>query len=110
VRLRTLKEEVLDFADRFRGRSTPLRPPRRLLSHWGEAEGFHEAGARYVRHFVEIGGLRPEHTVLEVGCGIGRMAIALTSFMGSGTYDGFDVAPQGVRWCQRNVTPLDRGR
>ena len=41
--------------------------------------------------------------MLDVGCGIGRMARVLTTVLRPpGTYDGFDVAPSGIEWCRRH--------
>jgi len=53
-----------------------------------------------VRH-----GLKPEHRVLDVGCGVGRVALPLTRFITSGTYDGFDIVKRWIRWCRRHITP-----
>ena len=40
-----------------------------------------------------------------MGCGIGRIAIPLTQYLKTGTYDGFDIVRHGVEWCQQKVTP-----
>jgi SAM-dependent methyltransferase len=63
-------------------------------------------GCEFVRHFVELGGLRPQHRVLEIGCGIGRMAVPLTQFLEppAGRYAGFDVVAGGIDWCSANIT------
>src|SRR6202008_1309564 len=46
--------------------------------------------------------LEPDHKVLDVGCGIGRLAVALTTYLRPpGAYDGFDVMPAAIRWCRR---------
>jgi SAM-dependent methyltransferase len=62
-------------------------------------------GCEFLRHFVELGGLMPQHRVLEIGCGIGRMALPLTQFLEApaGRYTGFDVVPAGIEWCQQNI-------
>lgn len=78
-------------------------PPRRLR-FVGQGD-FEEVGDRFLGHFVELGGLRPDARVLDTGSGVGRMAVPLTGFLRDGSYEGFDVVPQGVRWCQRNITP-----
>jgi SAM-dependent methyltransferase len=55
-----------------------------------------------LRHF----GLRPSHDVLEVGCGLGRLAYELASFLDlDATYTGFDIAPAAVRWLTDNYAP-----
>ena len=59
-----------------------------------------ELTALLVRH-----GLKPEHRVLDVGCGVGRVALPLTRVITSGSYDGFDIVKRWIRWCQKNITP-----
>jgi SAM-dependent methyltransferase len=63
----------------------------------------HPAGERYLKVFIELGGLKPGHAVLEPGCGTGRMAKALTGFLGDGTYDGFDVVAKAITTCEREI-------
>ncbi len=48
-------------------------------------------------------GLRREHRVLDIGSGIGNLAISLVDFL-EGGYDGIDVHPEAVAWCQRNIS------
>lgn len=51
-------------------------------------------------------GLEPSDRVLDIGSGVGRVAIPLTKYLdGAGRYDGFDVVWRGVVWCQRHITP-----
>jgi SAM-dependent methyltransferase len=95
VRLR-----ALDARDRFGKDSDPLVPPRRR-QFVGQGD-FAEVGDEFLAHFVELAGLRPTQRVLDVGCGIGRMARPLTGFLdpARGSYEGFDVNPDGIAWCQ----------
>lgn len=81
-----------------------LTPPR----GWDYVGGgdFHAQGELHLRYFVELGGLRPGDAVLDVGCGIGRMAVALTGYLDeAGSYRGFDVVPEGIAWCQQTISP-----
>ncbi|MDQ3571563.1 MAG: class I SAM-dependent methyltransferase [Actinomycetota bacterium] len=100
------KAPLLDALDFVRGTRDPAMPPRRLMVSVGSVgtEDFRREGIEMKRHFIEIGGLRADHDVLDVGCGAGRMAIPLTGYL-NGRYEGFDVMPAGVRWCRRNLTP-----
>jgi SAM-dependent methyltransferase len=51
-------------------------------------------------------GLQPSDRVLDIGSGVGRVAIPLTRYLdAAGSYDGFDVVRRGVVWCQRHITP-----
>ena len=46
---------------------------------------FEQIGREYLGHFKELGGLRPDSRVLDIGCGIGRMAIPLMDYLDNGT-------------------------
>ncbi|MCJ7546566.1 MAG: class I SAM-dependent methyltransferase [Deltaproteobacteria bacterium] len=66
---------------------------------------FKETGERYKGYFIELGHLKPDDRVLDVGCGIGRMAVPLTRFLSSqGEYWGFDIVKKGITWCQSHIT------
>jgi SAM-dependent methyltransferase len=95
LRLATsLKLRVQDLLDR-----DPLVPPRRL-QFVGEGD-FAATGDEFLGHLVELAGLEAGSQVLDVGCGIGRMARPLAGFLGEdGRYEGFDVNPVGIGWCQ----------
>jgi ubiquinone/menaquinone biosynthesis C-methylase UbiE len=42
---------------------------------------------------------KPDDRVLDVGCGIGRVALHFARFLGEhGRYDGFDAVRVGVDW------------
>jgi SAM-dependent methyltransferase len=67
---------------------------------------FVRVGEELVGLLTGVGGLGPDDRVLDIGCGVGRVAIPLTRFLSEdATYDGFDVVRSAVRWCARNITP-----
>lgn len=101
-RLEVIREFALDGLDFALGRRKELVPPRHL-NFVGDG-GFVETGDEFLRHFIALGGLTPGSRVLEIGCGIGRMARPLTKYLTTGTYDGIDIVPKGIRWCQRNIS------
>ncbi|MBN2346555.1 MAG: class I SAM-dependent methyltransferase [Candidatus Aminicenantes bacterium] len=81
-----------------------LQPPPSLITV-GDGP-FAEIGHEFLRYFIDLGGLRPDERVLEIGCGVGRMAIPLTTYLsGKGSYEGFDIVRAEISWCQRNITP-----
>jgi SAM-dependent methyltransferase len=81
-----------------------LRPPRSLITV-GDGP-FDEIGREFLGYFIRLGGLQPSDRLLEIGCGSGRMAIPLASYLDAeGSYDGFDVARAEVSWCDKNITP-----
>ena len=94
----------LDARDSLSGRRNPLVPPRRL----GLPSQLHAVGAGLVEHaLVDAAGLQPHERVLDIGCGPGRVAAHLSGYLdpASGSYEGFDVMPAAIRWCQRQITP-----
>jgi SAM-dependent methyltransferase len=93
---------VLDARDAVLRRRDPLTPPRRLGFVGGG--DFRTAGEAFRQLFVDVGGLRPEDDVLDVGSGVGRGAIGLTGWL-QGRYEGIDVVRRGIEWCQQAITP-----
>jgi SAM-dependent methyltransferase len=70
------------------------------------AGSFEEIGQQFVKHLCDLCQLRPDDWVLDIGCGIGRIAIPLTGYMTeSGQYRGFDIAPASVNWCAKRIAP-----
>lgn len=62
-------------------------------------------GKEFFRLFLDIGKLKPSEKVLDVGCGLGRMAMPLTGYLkDGGSYEGFDIVTEGINWCQENIS------
>ncbi len=81
-----------------------LLPPQDLRLSVGGS--FKAIGAEFFRYFIEIAGLQPDERVLDVGCGVGRMAVPLTSYLSDrGSYEGFDIVESGINWCQSVISP-----
>lgn len=67
---------------------------------------FKAIGTEFFRYFIEIAGLKPDEAVLDVGCGVGRMAVPLTQYLSDrGRYEGFDIVESGITWCQSVISP-----
>lgn len=97
----SLALRAADAGDRLRGGRDPLIPPRRL-NFVGDSD-FAATGAEFLGHFRELTGLRPSDRVLDIGCGIGRMARMLARELEPpGTYDGFDIVAAGIDWCREH--------
>jgi SAM-dependent methyltransferase len=95
---------ALVVADAVIHKNAPLIPPRAITSV-GSGD-FRTIGEQFLGYFREFARLVPSDRVLDVGCGIGRMAVPLTRYLDrSGSYDGFDVVPHAVEWCRRRITP-----
>lgn len=70
----------------------------------GEGD-FVEIGEEFKGYLIKLSKLEPNQRVLDVGCGIGRIARPLTRYLDeSGEYVGFDVVKRGIKWCNRNIS------
>jgi SAM-dependent methyltransferase len=93
-----------DLLDRLSGRRDELTPPRGLSRYIGAGD-FKSVGEQYLKWMIDLGHLGQTDHVLDVGCGIGRMAVPLTRYLADeGGFDGFDVVPEGIEWCQGKIT------
>lgn len=91
---------------RFRRVRGPLVPPRKLLAHTSSptAADF-AAGGQVALRCCTLGGLRPTDRVLDIGCGVGRVAVPLTGFLApEGAYVGVDLWRAGVEWCRAAIS------
>jgi SAM-dependent methyltransferase len=96
--------DVLDLVDGHRRAGLP--PSRILLPQVGRRDGaFFHAGARWMADTVRTEcGLEPGGRVLDLGCGVGRLAIGLLDYVDeTGRYDGLDVDARSIRWAKAHV-------
>jgi ubiquinone/menaquinone biosynthesis C-methylase UbiE len=67
---------------------------------------FLQIGEEFFNYFIKLGGLKPDAKVLDIGCGLGRMAIPLTKYLNKdGRYEGMDIMADAIDWCKNNITP-----
>ena len=79
-------------------------PPKSMIFVGGG--NFKKIGEEFKSYFIELANLQPSDHVLDVGCGIGRMAIPLTNYLSKeGGYWGFDIVKKGIEWCQSRISP-----
>src|SRR5687768_12572017 len=87
----------------------PLIPPQEMLydgsSSAEEFVAFSEGFCR--RILVERAHLGPADVVLDLGCGNGAMARALTTVLvGGGRYEGVDVNLNSIEWLRERYRPF----
>jgi SAM-dependent methyltransferase len=103
-----IKELLLKLSDRIDTAchvAGSLIPPKSLSSQYG-AGSHAEVGLEFFGFLLDFAGLQRTSSVLDVGCGIGRIALPLTSYLTpAGRYEGFDIMPDGIDYCARVVTP-----
>ena len=86
----------------------PLVPPSTL--HSVGLGDFRSVGDHLLRLLVELGGLRPDERVLDIGCGTGRVARPLAAYLAGGRYDGLDIVGRSIDWCRRAYRRLPNFR
>lgn len=91
-----------DLITKWTSSGDQLAPPRRLIYTGGG--DFLQTGEDFVNDFLKLGILSKNSSVLDVGSGIGRMAIPLTKRLTEGRYEGFDIMKVGVEWCRKHIS------
>jgi SAM-dependent methyltransferase len=81
----------------------PMPPERGVVMG---TPSFRDVGTTFLGYFIEFGDLAPEHAVLDIGCGGGRMAAPLLYYLQGGSYRGFDVHKNSIDWCLEAIAPL----
>lgn len=78
-------------------------PPQNLRVGVGEGD-YYKVGEEVVQRLKELAGLHPASRILDVGCGLGRVAFPLARELGPrGSYDGFDAAAAYIDWCANGL-------
>ena len=80
--------------------------PTRLMNLTGGGpDTFDFISQFHMQTMKEYAPVAPSHSVLEIGCGIGRDAIPLTEIIGrQGSYLGIDIIKDSIDWCSENIT------
>lgn len=61
-------------------------------------------GQEGFQSLVRLAGLLPDMTVLDFGCGCGRLAVPVLEYLSpQGIYTGVDIVPRLVEFCQREI-------
>ena len=86
-----------------RNRFMPIPPPE--LHFVGDGD-YRAIGAEFLARLIADASLTPHDTVLDIGCGVGRLAMPLTQFLETGSYDGIDPVNSGIAWCKANISTI----
>ncbi len=101
--LRPAYYRAIDWVDSNQRTRSEMIPPKslRMQVGWGD---FKQIGDSIRQRLVETAALQPDDHLLDVGCGVGRIAIALLDYLSdTGEYQGFDVMHDAIEWCQKKI-------
>jgi len=95
-----MKKIILDDDD--------LIPPEKLIienligttDYQRVVDDFKKVGEGITGRMIREGYIEPASHVLDVGCGLGRLARPLIKFLSSGEYRGIDATKSSIDWCQ----------
>ena len=94
-------------AERLLRLSDALTPPRALRVQVGPFDDpthYRDVGRSMARYFISCG-LRPDHDLIDIGCGSGQLAAPLLDYLdGRARYEGFDISDDMIDWCRAHVT------
>jgi SAM-dependent methyltransferase len=80
----------------------------RIFGPGESSAAFRRIGLGSVRLLLRHVGLQPTDRILDVGSGIGRVALPLTHYLSeSGSYAGLEPVSSAVQWCTSNITPTN---
>jgi SAM-dependent methyltransferase len=102
--LRRVYLAPIDLGDRLLGRRDPGMPAKAQNFTGSAGPDFASRGDAFVKSLADLSGMTPSSHVLDVGCGVGKLAIPMTRFLdANGRYEGLDIVPEGIEWCRKQV-------
>lgn len=81
-------------------------PPKNLIFIDADADAMLRKGRELLGPVADSGYLAKARSILDIGCGYGRLTYALVSAGYAGTYVGVDILPRHIRWLRVNLAPL----
>ncbi len=92
----------IDFYESiFKKKNSMIPPKGKIFIGSGD---FEQQGLHICDMLTKYAGLNKNSKVLDIGCGIGRVAVPLTNILGEcGSYDGFDIVKDGIDWCNKKI-------
>ncbi|MFO7874380.1 MAG: methyltransferase domain-containing protein [Bacteroidales bacterium] len=90
----------VDVMDNLLNKRPPLVPAKGNI-FIGQGD-YIQMGDAILKNLVDTCELQPHQRILDVGCGIGRLARPLAGYLNQdGSYVGFDIVKEGINWCRK---------
>ena len=102
VPIRYILRRIIYLPNDLFSKSNSLVPPKGLI--FTGSGDYTKIGNQFFLHFQKYCDFNRDSAILDVGCGIGRMAIPFTNYLSAkGRYEGFDIVKVGIDWCTKNI-------
>lgn len=93
----------LDYLSRLINNKTDF-PPLHLRRYVGPLRTFEASGAEFMTYLRLLVDMRPDESLLDVGCGCGLMALYLKDYLAeTGSYAGVDLHSPSIKWCSKHI-------
>ncbi|MCL2932551.1 MAG: glycosyltransferase family 92 protein [Trichodesmium sp. MAG_R03] len=82
-------------------------PSKEYINNFGgvNSKEFIATGFKWLSYLIQRVELKPTDHILDIGCGFGKIAYALTSYLEPpGRYEGFDIAKTHLEWLQQEIS------
>ncbi len=80
-------------------------PPLHLRRYVGPLRTFEASGAELMTYLQLLVDLRPDDSILDIGCGCGLMALYLKEYLDeAGIYAGVDLHSPSIKWCSKHIS------
>jgi SAM-dependent methyltransferase len=104
--VQAVEMQHLPWLQAYLCRNRFMPAPPQELTFCGDGD-YRAIGAEFLGHFMRLADLRPNERVLDIGCGIGRMAVPLTQYLSEeGRYTGIDIVKDGIAWCNKAIAAV----
>lgn len=103
IPLRYAVRKIIYFPSDLFTEKNALVPPKGI-TFTGSGD-YLQTGNDFFNYFQKYCNFTPDSSILDIGSGIGRMAIPFTNYLSTkGRYEGFDIVKIGVDWCTKNIS------
>ncbi len=84
--------------------SIPLPKLELLKACSSNPQAFMDVSCEFLSYFIEMADLKPDNSVLDIGCGVGRIAYSLGYYLSPvGRYEGFDIVDETLQEAKRVI-------